>query len=282
MKITLHKKVIWGVGALAFCGFTSVILYQKSVPKNLDDVALLSIIKNDQKEFENYLSAGGTLDTILHVEGNNYSVGELIVKYERLDFVKYSLNKSLKFNIDLKKDFDVYSLSVTKNNSAILSLLTQKKPNLTSKTYGLKNWTLLHMASAECSSKVISVLHQAGMSWNLKAKDGSTPLTLAAEKGCLDVLSYWKNQGADFRMKDGRGLTALSLLSKHKDAAALAFAESFATKRMPASVVASTELNFYKKRLIPKDNLADRAHLIEPEDRPDDANETAEYSEFSD
>ncbi len=142
------------------------------------------------------------------------------------------------------------------------------------------------MASAECSYKVITVLNKAGMNWNLKTKAGVTALNVAAEEGCLQALSYFKEQGADFKENDGRGVNALSILSKKKDAALMAFAESFMDRRAPASVVTivtqAAKPEFYKKRKIPKDNLADRAHLIEPEDRPDDANETAENSEFSD
>ena len=282
---TNQKRVLIGGSALACLALTSAIYMQNSGSRNLNDEALLSIIKNDQKAFENYIAAGGKLGTNLEVEGGTYMVGELVVKYERLGFVKYAKEQNLEFDVDAKKAFDVYSLSVSKNNPEILTLLTDKKPNLTAKTYGEKNWSLLHMASSECSHKVIPVLHKAGMNWNIKAKDGSTALTVAAEAGCLQALSYWKEHGADFKAKDGRGMTALSILSKNKDAAMMAFAESFMPKRTIASVVtvaAPAEPNFYKKRIIPKDQLANRADLIEPEDRPDDANETAEYSEFSD
>lgn len=282
---TNQKRVLIGGSALACLALTSAIYMQNSGSRNLNDEALLSIIKNDQKAFENYIAAGGKLGTNLEVEGGTYMVGELVVKYERLGFVKYAKEQNLEFDVDAKKAFDVFSLSVSKNNPEILTLLTDKKPNLTAKTYGNKNWSLLHMASSECSHKVIPVLHKAGMNWNIKAKDGSTALTVAAEAGCLQALSYWKEHGADFKAKDGRGMTALSILSKNKDAAMMAFAESFMPKRTIASVVtvaAPAEPNFYKKRIIPKDQLANRADLIEPEDRPDDANETAEYSEFSD
>lgn len=282
---TNQKRVLIGGTALACLVLSTAIVMKNSATGNLDDMALLSIIKNDQKAFENYIARGGELGSNLEVEGGSYMVGELIVKYERLGFVKYAKEKNLEFKVDAKKTFDVYSLSVSKNNPEILTLLTDKKPNLTAKTYGEKNWSLLHMASAECSHKVIPVLHKAGMNWNIKAKDGSTALTVAAEAGCLQALSYWKDHGADFKAKDGRGMTALSILSKNKDAAMMAFAESFMPKRLPASVLANVtpaEPNFYKKRIIPRDQLANRADLIEPEDRPDDANETAENSEFSD
>jgi hypothetical protein len=65
----------------------------------------------------------------------------------------------------------------------------------------------------------------------------------------------------------------------------VAFAMSFEPRtgstggRGPASV---PELNFYKKRVVPADQKIDYSALIEPEDRPLDATETAEHSEFAD
>lgn len=284
MKNLSKKHVVIGAGVLACVGVTSIFLIKSQSSRNLTDEALLSIIKNDQKAFEKYVASGGKLGTTLDVEGKHFMVGELIVKYERIEFVRFAKAKKLAFDVDMKKDFDVYSLAVTKNNPEILTLLTESKPDLNAKAYGDKKWSLLHMASKECSYKVITVLHKAGMNWDLKAKDGSTPLTVAAEEGCLQALSYWKEQGADFRAKDGRGMTALSLLSKNRDAAIMAFADSFQEKRSPASITVAKAAQpvFYKKRQIPKDQLANRANLIEPEIRPEDANETAEYSEFSD
>ncbi len=279
-----NKKIAIGLGLLTTFSLSGILFYHQLGSKNLEDLALLSIIKNDQKIFEDYITRGGKLSAILDIEGNRYTVGELIVKHERLGFVQYALSKKMEFGINPSKNFDVYSLAVEKNNSEILNLLTVNKTGLLKKSYGKNEWSLLHMASAECADQVVSVLHKTGLSWDHKAKDGSTPLTVAAEAGCLQALSYWKENGANYRAKDGRGITALDILLKKKDSAISAFAQSFIEKRTPASVVAMSmgEPNFYKKRKIPKDNLADRAHLIEPEDRPDDANETAENSEFSD
>jgi hypothetical protein len=285
-----NKRVILGIGVTACISVSSFFYFQYSNDsRNLSDQALLSIIKNDQRGFENFLASGGKIGTAINVEGGTYTVGELLVKYNRLAFVKFAKDKKMPFDIDPKKEFDVHSLSVNQNNSEILGLLLgDQKLEKNFKSYGDKGWSLIHMASAECSYKVIGVLHKAGMNWNLKSKRGDTPLTVAAEAGCLQALSFFKEQGADFRENDGRGLNALSILSKQKDAALMAFAESFIERRTPASVTSVVTVtkevvpNFYKKRHIPKDNIADRAHLIEPEDRPDEANETAENSEFSD
>lgn len=280
-----NKRVILGVGVTACLALSSVFYFQKSASRNLGDEALLSIIKNDQKGFENFIQAGGKLGMNLNVEGDTYMVGELLVKYNRIGFVKYAKDKKMQFEIDPKKEFDIHSLSVTQNSPEMLGIvLGDQKLDKNFKAYGKKGWSLLHMASAQCSYKVVNILHKAGMAWDLKTKNGETPLTIAAEEGCLQALSYFKEQGADFKANDGRGISALSILRKKKDAALMAFAESFMDRRMPASVitVAQSAPNFYKKRKIPKDSLADRAHLIEPSDRPEEANETDENSEFSD
>jgi hypothetical protein len=281
-----NKRVLLGIGVTAVLTFSSFFYFQNAKSRNLSDEALLSIIKNDQKGFEQFIAAGGKIGTNINVENDTYTVGELLVKYNRIGFVQYAKDMKMAFEVDPAKAFDIHSLSVNQNNPEMLSLLLgNQKLDAKFKPYGDKGWSLLHMASAQCSYKVISVLSNAGMTWNLKSKDGTTALTLAAEEGCLQALSFFKEQGADFKQKDGRGITALSILMKKKDAALMAFAESFMDRRSPTSVITVVKEavpHFYKKRKIPKDNLADRAHLIEPEDRPEEANETAANSEFSD
>lgn len=283
-----NKRIILGIGVTACLALSITLFWKNHGSGNLADQALLSIIKNDQKSFENFIASGGKLDLQVEVEGKNYKVGDLLVKYERINFIKYLSEKNIAFGSDVSAEDDMWSLAVSKNNSELLSTLMKSYPayKLNSKKYGADQRNLLHLASVYCSHKVVGILDNAGMNWNDKDKKGATPLTIAAENDCLQVLSYWKEHGADFKSKDGRGMTALSILSKKKDAALVAFAESFLERRAPASVATVAEApaipNFYKKRVIPKDNLADRADLIEPGDRPDDANETAENSEFSD
>src|SRR5690606_25195515 len=136
-----------------------------------------------------------------------------------------------------------------------------------------------------CSHKLISMLHEDGkLNWDLRAKDGTTPLTLAATNDCLPVLSYWKEKGADFKAKDGKGMTALSILQKKKDAALAAFAESFIERKIATVTIVKPAPvpDFYKKRKIPKEQIIDHAAMLEPEDRPLEATETAEFTEFAD
>jgi hypothetical protein len=257
--------------------------FAQKVERNLGDEALLALIKNDQPAFESFIAAGGDLHGNLPlIDGKVYTVSEGLSYFERPGFIRYLQTQKMKFIKQApSKGYDILSLSIPKNNPELMELLLEENPNL-KEGYGDKKWTLLHMASAQCSHKLAALLHEkGGLNWDTKAKDGSTPITLAAESDCLPMLSYWKENNADFKAKDGRGLSALSILKKKKDAALVAFAKSFEPARNTAAIV-KKELNFYRKRKIPKHQIVDPAALIEPEDRPLEANETAEFSEFSD
>jgi hypothetical protein len=283
-----QKRVITSAACLLGLAAVSTIWFFKNPTlgnKNLIDDALLALIKNDQKGFEAFIHAGGDVHaTLPAIDGKEYTVAQGVSYFERTGFAKHLHEKKLSYVNQLESaDFDIMTISVAKNNPELLQQLALENPKFTM-AYGKQGWTLLHMASAMCSHKLTAILHKTGkLSWDLKAKDGSTPLTLAAENDCLPMLSYWKEQDADFKLKDGRGFSALAILKKKKDAALAAFAESFES-RMPSSVIVKEAAvpDFYKKRKIPKDQIIDHAAMIEPEDRPLEATETAENSEFAD
>ena len=159
----------------------------------------------------------------------------------------------------------------------------KENPDMTA-TYGKNGYSLLHLAASHCSHKLNALLHtEKKLTYDLRAKDGSIPMNLAAAGDCLPMLSYWKEHNADFKKKDGRGMNAMSILRTKKDSAMLAFLLSFETNRSArATSSVEPEINFYKKRVVPKDQKVDYSALIEPEDRPLDATETAEASEFAD
>lgn len=254
--------------------------------RNLTDEALLALIKNDQKAFEHFINAGGNLhDDLPKIDGETYTVAEGIAYFERTSFGAHlHANKISYVKQDERKPFDIMTLSISKNNPDLLKQLALENPKF-AMAYGKNGWNLMHLAAAKCAHKLTPVLQEKGkLNWDMKAKDGSTPLTLAAESECLPMLSYWKEMGADFKAKDGRGRTALNILRSKKDAALVAFAQSFDPARTIASVtiVKPAEPDFYKKRKIPKDQIVDHAAMIEPEDRPLEATETAENSEFAD
>lgn len=281
-QVTISAACLLGVAALS-----TMFFYKSgnlSQSRNLIDDALLALIKNDHKGFESFLNAGGNVHGELpEIDGMTYTVAQGVAYFERTAFAKQLHERKAKFvEQDHAADHDIMTLTISKNNAELLNQLALENPEF-SLAYGKKGWTMLHMASASCSHKLTAILHQKGkLSWDLKAKDGSTPITLAAENDCLPMLSYWKEHGADFKARDGRGYSALSILKKKKDAALVAFAESFEA-RLPSSItVVKAEPDFYKKRKIPKDQIVDHAAMLEPEDRPLEATETAAHSEFAD
>lgn len=284
------KKKHAVIGAVCALGFVAVgtIWFSGSKGSSSTDAALLALIKNDISAFESFLDAGGDVHAKLpKMDGTVYTVAEGVAYFERAEFAKLLNTKKISFlKQDASADFDIMTLSVKKNNPVLFTEITTVKPDY-KLAYGKNGWNLLHMASAWCSHKVVSDLHKKGLlNWNDKAKDGSTPLTLAAQNECLPVLSYWKLEKADFKAKDGKGQSALSILKSKKDPALTAFADSFSGGRSIASVSekkAAPEVpNFYKKRVIPKDQIVDHSAMLEPEDRPLEAVETADNSEFAD
>jgi hypothetical protein len=277
------KKIAVPTAVLLLVG-SFYVVKNSTTERNLGDDALLSLMKNDKSAFISYIKAGGDVHLKLPaIDGKTYTVAEGIAYFERTAFVDYlqAEKKRFIFQTD-KKDYDMLSLTVGKNNPDMLNLLTKEKPIMDLK-YGTNGWTLLHMASAECSPKIVGILRETGkLNWDTKALDGTTPLTLAATHDCLPVLSYWKEMKADFNKKDGNGRTALSILKSKKDAALTAFAKSFEPDKVSVVKVVVAEPDFYKKRSFPKMKAADHSALVEPTDRPEGAVETAEYSEFAD
>lgn len=282
------KIIILSSFLLGVTTFSAIWGYKQSKQlshRSPTDDALLALIKNDHKAFDAFITSGGKVHDLLPlIDGKTYSVAQGIAYFERTSFAKYLNSKKINYlTQDEKKDFDIMTISIAKNSPELLKQLGQENPNY-SLAYGNKGWTLIHMASAQCSFRLMEILEKEGkLSWNLKAKDGSTPLTLAAEYDCLPILSYWKKSGADFKLKDGRGMSALAIIKEKKDAAFMAFADSFESRKIVSvGVVANVEPNFYKKRQIPKDQIVDHAAMIEPADRPLEASETSEFSEFAD
>jgi ankyrin repeat protein len=254
--------------------------------RNLTDDALLALIKNDLGAFKEFNAAGGDVhDTLPEIDGKEYSVAEGVAYFERTEFAKHLQASNVNYvKQNDKNPYDVMTITVKKNNSELLKQIALQNPKFDMQ-YGKNGWSLLHMAAAWCSHKLTADLSGRGkVNWDTKAKDGSTPLTLAAENDCLPMLSFWKEMGADFKAKDGRGKTALAILRTKKDAALAAFAQSFEARNIATITVEKPAPvpDFYKKRKIPKDQMVDHAAMLEPEDRPLEATETAENSEFAD
>jgi hypothetical protein len=177
--------------------------------------------------------------------------------------------------------FAVMSEAMASNNPEVLKLIAQQDPKLAT-TYGEGGWSLLHIASYQCSPEIVKALHSSGkLNWDLKAKDGTTPLTIAAESDCLPVLKYWKDHQAAFNKADGRGKSALSILKTKESSAELASLVSSLEGRKPASAQVA-ETTFYRKRKFDDSVPNNQRKYVDPNVRPDEIPETAEFTEFAD
>jgi hypothetical protein len=249
------------------------------------DLALLSIIKNDQNSFRQFILSGGSLDQSVLIGKSAVTLGSLLVDYERVEFLKLLLNLKNKELIFLRED-KIWTSAISKDNEDLLKTMLSLLPNqyIKKKKIGQKKSSLMHLASVNCSHKILNILEQEGFNWADEDASGASALTLAAEMNCLESLDYWKKNKANFSQHDRRGLSALEILKKKKNAALAAFASSLTAPTRIVAVVAKTERphSFYKKRHFPKDQLTERTSFLGPEVRPLEANDTAEYSEFSD
>lgn len=293
------KRLIISVSCLMFCLSGGTYLWMRSGEQtatytssnshSLSDEALLALIKNDQSAFESFLKSGGNVHAMLpEIDGKSLTVAEGIVYFERIEFIQYLQKNKISF-LKQKMDGseDILALAVAKNNPKIFQALLKEKPDLTV-TYGKEKKNLLHLASTHCAHQLTDLLHQHGkFDAHQRQNNGASAMTLAASGNCLPMLTYWKDKKEDFSKEDGRGKSALELLKKNKSAGISSFVASIQPSRSPASVKPAAVKpvvipDFYKKRKLPKDELVDHSALIEPEIRPLDTDETAEYSEFAD
>jgi hypothetical protein len=247
---------------------------------SLSDQVLLALIKNDLVFFEQFIEDEGDIhENLPAVDGQVLSIAEGISYYGRTDFARALHRRKIRFATE-----GVLKIAIKKNNPDLFKeLMTENIDPM--KRYGSEGWTLLHMASAWCSDKVSQIIFTSStFNQDAKAADGSTPLTLAADKKCLSILAFYKTKGFNFKSKDAAGRSALSILLSKKDHSLSNFLSSVNGKKILVAKVAQGhgEVNFYKKRKVPKDQIVDYASILEPEDRPLESSDTAEYSEFAD
>ncbi len=270
--------------ALSLAVLTIIVtIYSKK--ETSSDLALLSIIKNDQNSFEKFILSGGSLNQTVNIGKNTVTLGSLLVDYERVDFLKLLSSLKSEEYIFLRDD-KIWMSAVSKDNQDLLKIMLTLSPKqyIKKKKFGPKNRSLLHLASLDCSHKILNLLEQEGLNWSEQDNSGASALTMAAEMNCIESLNHWKLKKANFIQNDKRGLSALEILKKKKEAVFATFSNSLTPPARNIAVLAKSERahSFYKKRHFPKDRLTERTSFLEPEVRPIDANDTADYSEFSD
>lgn len=289
---------------------------RSKIPSSAQEIkTVYEAIKNNQIEvFEKYLKAGGVLSEVVMVENKEMSLAEVIVKHERLEFIRRAAvivpDQLEPFEVaDIREDTDAKSylasslpsvaLQASANNLApiIGAALKMGNKNFNKEILKLSKNDPQVLESAElaaseilpeivqtCDQDQIRFLGDLGANPLTNNGEGKNGLASAGKSKCLKAISYWKKeQNVDFDKPNEEGISGFDVLSKFKDPELQSFTDNLQDEvvREVASLKAKTNrVSFYKKRSTP--SIIDPEALVEPELRPDEATETAEFSEFSD
>lgn len=193
----------------------------------IDDELLSKIVYFDQK---NYFG-----DTIL--------LGAL--KYNRIDIVKWLINKKINVNVVDKYDMTPLRKAFDINNIEIVQLLIENGVNVnyqdsigyTVLHYNVKspeyiklllengadpniknndNETALMRASADKNIKSMKLLIKYGTDVNVQSKSGATALTYTGSNS-VEIVRLLINNGANVNLKDDYGRTALDHIEDHNN-----------------------------------------------------------------
>lgn len=279
-----------------------------------------AIKENNIEIFESYLEEGGSLNEVIEVNGSQMTLAEAIVHHERLEFIQKAASINVaqashtnhefhqtpkNLSGDGHKDHlsesesaslspgDSYSLLVPllqvvarsakpEFKKAVLGLL-KTNPELVRPLKGAASEVLPEVV-ATCDQEQISFLGDLGADPLVKNNEGRNGIDAAGKTKCFKAISYWKkDQKIDFDKKNEEGISGFDVLAKFKDPELQSFTDKLQgeTIREISSLKPKVKrVSFYKKRV--PSAIIDPEALVEPELRPDEATETAEFSEFSD
>lgn len=148
--------------------------------KELEEIFIINIYKNNIEKVKQFLSSGISVDTILHsrqiIWDTNY--------------------------------FSILSIASFAGTAEIVNFLIQKKVNV-NQVDCLKNRTALHWAVASDNEEIVSILINAGTNVNIPDRDSITPLILASNLGNISIVRLLISNGSNVNHKDRMGTTAL-------------------------------------------------------------------------
>lgn len=248
-----------------------------------------AIKANDLVPFEEYINEGGSLNEIVEDNNEKITLAQAIVKHERVNFVHKVAEIQLK---DQKSQLANVSVSEAQVLVPLVkAIVTSARPGFKKEVLNLSKkdpevvkavqgaaTSILPTAVETCDQDQIRFLGDLGA-------DPSKSIGAAGKTKCFKAISYWKKeQKFDFDKKNDDGVSGFDVLSKFKDPELQSFTDSL-QKDDEVREIASLKpkekrVSFYKKRVTSA--IIDPEALVEPELRPDEATETAEFSEFSD
>ncbi|MFA5583341.1 MAG: hypothetical protein WDA09_03925 [Bacteriovoracaceae bacterium] len=278
-----------------------------------------AIKENKLEPFEAYIKQGGSLTAEVDIEGKKVTLAQAIVEHERLEFIQKAVTlapevKSHVYTHDSKEIKNangalsqlsevgggIGTLSAAAANQLVPligAIAKSSKPNLKSEMLNLSKDNpevlsgietaaseVLPQAVETCDQDQIRFLGDLGANPMAKNQKGGNALGAAGKTKCFNAISYWKKeQNIDFDEKNEEGISGFDVLSRFKDPELQSFTDTLQEEgvREIASLKPKVKrVSFYRKRV--PSAIIDPEALVEPELRPDEATETAEFSEFSD
>lgn len=148
--------------------------------KELEEIFITNIEKNNIDKVKKFLSSGISVDTILH-------------------------SRQLIWDTNY---FSILSIASFAGSVEIVNFLIEKKVNV-NQVDCLKNRTALHWAVASDNHEIVTILIKAGANVNIPDRDSITPLILASNLGNMTIVRLLINNGSNMNDKDRMGTTAL-------------------------------------------------------------------------
>lgn len=148
--------------------------------KEMQEVFITNIEKNNIDKVKKFLSSGVSVDTILHsrhiIWDTNY--------------------------------FSILAIASFAGSAEIVDFLIKKRVNI-NQIDCLKNRTALHWAVASDNEAIVKILINNGANVNMADRDSVTPLILASNMGNLNIVRHLISKGSNINHTDRMGTTAL-------------------------------------------------------------------------
>lgn len=272
-----------------------------------------AIKENKIAPFIAYLEEGGDLATTVRVDGKEITLADAVVKHERLEFIHQAAtvvprthqyhhdSKDIAINGKTAKLTEVAASVIAQSTNPLVPIIASvskmAKPSFKKDVINLSKGSPQILSAAEiaateilpqavetCDQDQIRFLGDLGANPMVINTDGKNALGAAGKTKCFKALSYWKKeQNIDFDKKNEEGISGFDVLSKFKDPELQSFTDQLQdqeVREIASLKPKAPRVSFYKKRVT--SGIIDPEALVEPELRPDEATETAEFSEFSD
>jgi ankyrin repeat protein len=201
-----------GITVAAFCFTYYLFQIEHLPPIYLGSEVHRTTARSDRAELERLAKSGVSLDF-----ANRHGYTPIMIAAVRGDGELFNFLKDagastngVVFEGKEKFKLSLLGLAIRGKNTEIIQKILREKP--------LDQWeveprfTLLHLASSNCLSKITDLLIEHGAPVNAVNATGSTPLHTAARGKCFNVTASLLDAGANPLIKNSKGARAIDVL----------------------------------------------------------------------